>query len=96
MWADDDPDAEAFERLYWLQSVGADVEVDLEALRARRQAEVGSFEALTGVGWQAAPPVPTVVRFPTEAEREDAYERAPIYSLDGRTGEMTQLRARLR
>ena len=95
LWDDDDPDREEFEKLYWLESLGADVDAELDALRARREAEDVAFTGLTGVG-RGTVQAPVTVKFPTEAEREEAYERAPIYSIDGRTGVMTQLRPRIR
>jgi len=96
MWSPDDADAEAFEQLYRLESLGNDVEAKLDVLRARREAEDVAFEALTGVGRQLAPPEPTVVMFPTEQERKEAYERAPIITIDARTHEIVGYKPRQR
>jgi len=96
MWDEDDPDRERFRDLYWLEGQGVDVAAELDALRERRLAEAQAFETLTGVEWQAAPPEPTVVRYPTEEEHQDAYERAPVIKIDACTGEVVGYKPRQR
>jgi hypothetical protein len=84
MWADDDPDVERFEQLYWLRSTGVDVDDELEALRRRREDEGEAFKALTGVSRLPTPMLIPVM--PTQAERETAYDRAPVVHVDTRSG----------